>query len=68
MGGQKIILWGHLPPLDPPWRRHWSCMSLPLTMELVYLMTYACMNNTQFVMRRTGYLFIVVLNVFKHIF
>ena len=22
MGGQKIILGGHLPPLAPPWRRH----------------------------------------------
>ena len=22
MGGQKIILGGHLPPLPPPWRRH----------------------------------------------
>ena len=31
MGGQKIILGGHLPPLAPPWRRHccsmmcWPC-------------------------------------------
>jgi hypothetical protein len=26
MGGQKIILGGHLPPLAPPWRRHCEIM------------------------------------------